>query len=60
MVVSKFWLMRVRQFKIWYIFVPNPREIYLFVKKIAFLVNFKPIERYVSQKSDLTVKWHFL
>ena len=30
---SKFWLMRMHQIKIFYIFVPNLGEIYLFGKK---------------------------
>jgi len=40
---SKFWLMRIHQIKIFYIFVPNLKEIYQFGHKIAFSVNLRLI-----------------
>ena len=54
---SKFRLMRMHQIKIFYIFVPNLGEIYLFgKKKIGFSEKLRPILRHGSLKTDLTVK----
>ena len=54
---SKFWLMRMHQIKIFYIFVPNLGEIYLFgKKKIGFTAKPRPILRHGSLKTDLRVK----
>ena len=48
--------MRMHQVKIFYIFVPNLGEIYLFGKKIGFSAKLRPILRHGSLKTDLTVK----
>jgi len=41
--MSKFWLMRTRQIKMLYIFVPKLAEIYHFGKTMAFSAKLRPI-----------------
>lgn len=53
---SKFWLMRMRQIQLLYIYLSYLQQNLPFWWKIAFSVNLRSIWCYGSQKSDLTVK----